>query len=298
MIRLKLRIDDRKERILNFHLIVVQYKKRMKSEINMKKLIISLILLSTVLISGCGDKNLTLINFTSYNQLENPIGEYQSGDEYIFEVNQQRYKVMHGYLAEHLQIIGEDNDNKYKLILVDSNRKKLCTINTEKEYETLMRDGKTNEKEYDIESIRECTDTDGNVYILYSEYDTLIGNMFIEDLKSTHILEMDMDKYKVKQEYVFGESIVVLTVHDGYVYTMEDGRIYRELLGETGKQEYMADLGFRGTPNVSKIDIITFRTKTDGIKVTASIPDDKNKYSFKSVELLYMKYIDQPIESE
>ena len=264
----------------------------------MKKWIVSFILIFTVFMCGCGEKQLTLINFESYNQLENPEGEYHSGDEYIFEVNQQRYKIMHGYLAERLNIIGEDEDNQDKLILTYSNRKALSTIMTEKEYEAYTKEGKPLKKEYDTESIRECTDTDGKVYILYSKYDTAIGNLFLEDLKSTHILKMDMINYTVTKQYDFGESIAVITIHDGYVYTMEDGRVYRELLGETGNKECMADLGFRGMPNVEQFAGLTFRTEADGIKIIAGVKDEEKGYGYKSYQLAYVKHTDSPIESE
>ena len=261
-------------------------------------MIINFILLFIILLSGCGGKNLTPIYFESYNQLENPIGEYQSGGEYTFEVNHKRYDVMDGYAAEEIRIIGEDEDNIYKLIMTDSERNIIFSMITEKECETFYRDGKTIENTYKIEAVRGCTDTDGKVYIQYSKYDTIIGSMHIEKLKSTHILEMDMENYKVKQKYNFGESIVVLTVHDGYVYTMEDGRIYRELLGETGNQECMADLGFQGTPNIKIFKALRFKIELDGIKVIATIPDDEIKYRHEQVVLSDMKYTEQPIENK
>ena len=263
-----------------------------------KGILISFVFLFTLLLYGCADKNLTLLYFESYNELEDFAYEYHSGDDYNFEVNQQRYKVMHGYLAERTTIIGEDENNKDKLILTDSNNKILSTIMTEIEYTTFKHLGETIKREYDTESIRECTDTDGKVYILYSKYDTAIGNLFLEDLKSTHILKMDMINYTVTKQYDFGESVVVLTVHDGYVYTMEDGRVYRELLGETGNKECMADLGFRGMPNVEQFAGLTFRTEADGIKIIAEVKDEEKGYGYKSYELVHVKYTDSPIESE
>ncbi len=263
-----------------------------------KKLIICSMILLTLLLSGCGDNDLTFIYFESYNQLENPVGEYQSGGEYTFEANNKRYEVMDGYTASELQIIGKDEDNIYKLIMTDSERNIIFSMITEKECETLYRVGETIENTYKLEAVRGCTDTDGKMYILYSKYDTIKASMHIKKLKSTHILEMDMENYKVAKKYSFGESIVVLTVHDGYVYTIEDGRIYRELLGQTENKECMADLGFRGTLKVKKIKYLTFSIKMDGIEVVASVPDDESEYGYRDIVLSDMKYTDQPIESE
>lgn len=264
----------------------------------MKKLIVSIILLCTMGLSGCGDKQLTLIYFTDYNQLENPEGKYRSGDEFTFQVNGKRYEVMDGYAAEYLRIIKENEDNVYKLIMADSSRRVVFSMVTKKEGRTVEKDGKNIEGPYEIEAVRECTDIDDKIYILYSKYDTMIGNLFIEDLKSTHILEMDMDNYIVKQQYDFGKSVVVLTIHDGYVYTMEAGKVYRELLGQTGNKECMADLGFRGMPDIKEIDGLTFSTEVDGIKVIATVPDDQNEYIYKNIVLADIKYTDSPIESE
>ena len=263
-----------------------------------RRILISFIFLFTLLLSGCADKNLTVVHFESYNELEDFENEYHSVDDYNFEVDQQRYKIMRGYLAERLNIIGEDEDNQYKLILTYPNRKVLSTIMTQSEYTTFQKDGKTIKREYSIEAIRECTDTDKTVYILYSKWDTTIGNLFLEDLKSTHILKMDMINYTVTQEYDFGESIVVITIHDGYVYTMEDGRVYRELLGQTGSKECMADLGFRGMPNIEEFASLTFSTEVDCLKVIATIIEDSEEYSYKDVTLADVKYTDSPIESE
>jgi hypothetical protein len=248
-----------------------------------KKLALNLIILFALLLSGCADKNATNIYFESYNKLENSKGSTR-GDDYIFEVENKRYQVMNGYTADQLQIIDGDEDTRYKLIMVDSNRKIIFSLITEKEYE--------------VEAVRECTDTDGKVYILYSKWDTMIGNLFLEDLKSTHILEMDMDRFKVKKQYDFGAHVIVLTVHKGYVYTMEDGRIYRKLINETGNKECMADLGFRGVPDVEEIGSLTFIIEPDGIKVTAFVPDEENEYRRKKVELSDIKYTDKPMESK
>ena len=264
----------------------------------MKKRIISLIFLFMILLYGCGDKNFTHIVFESYNELEDFEYEYHSRDKYNFEVNQQRYKIMHGSLAEQITIIRKDENNKDKLILMGTNNKILSTIMTEIEYTTFKHLGKTIKREYGTESIRECTDIDGKIYILYSKYDTDIGNLFLEELKSTHILEMDMDNYTVTKQYDFGESVAVITIHDGFVYTMEDGRVYRELLGQTGSKECMADLGFRGMPDVEQFAGLTFRTEADGIKIIAEVKDEEKGYGYKSYELVHVKYTDSPIESE
>jgi hypothetical protein len=248
-----------------------------------KRLVLSLMILFAVLFSACGDKEDTLIYFESYNQLENPEGLNLGGD-YTFEVDNKRYEVMDGYTARQLQIIDKDEDNGYKLIMVDSERKIIFSLITEKEYE--------------VEAVRECTDTDGKVYILYSKWDTMIGNLFLEDLKRTHILEMDMDRFKVKKQYDFGSQVLVLTVNNGYVYTMEDGRIYRKLINETGNKECMADLGFRGVPDVEEIGTLIFSTELDGIKVTAFVKDEEKKYIRKEVELSNIKYMDKPMESK
>ena len=259
-------------------------KKRSIDRIMKRRILISFIFLFTLLLSGCADKNLTVVHFESYNQLENPKGVYRSGDEFTFEINQQRYEVMDGYAAEYLRLIKEDEDNRYKLVMVNSKRNVVFSMITEKNCVS--------------EAVRECTDTDGKVYILYSKWDSAIGNLFLEDLKSTHILKMDMINYTVTKQYDFGESVVVLTVHDGYVYTMEDGRVYRELLGETGNKECMADLGFRGMPNVEQFAGLTFRTEADGIKIIAGVKDEEKGYGYKSYQLAYVKHTDSPIESE
>ncbi|TCL60983.1 hypothetical protein EDD76_10180 [Kineothrix alysoides] len=250
----------------------------------MKKiLVLSFMILFAVLFSGCGDKEATLIYFKSYNQLENSKGSAQ-GDDYIFEVENKRYQVMNGYTAHQLQIIGKDVDNGYKLIMADSDKKVIFSLITEKEYE--------------VTAVRECTDTDGKVYILYSKWDTMIGNLFLEDLKSTQILEMDMDNFKVKKQYDFGAQVLVLTVNEGYVYTMEDGRIYRKLINETGNKDCMADLGFRGVPDVEEIGTLIFSTELDGIRVTAIIKDEESEYGRSKVELSNMKYTDKSMESK
>ena len=249
-----------------------------------RRILISFIFLFTLLLSGCADKNLTVVHFESYNQLENPKGVYRSGDEFTFEINQQRYEVMDGYAAEYLRLIKEDEDNRYKLVMVNSKRNVVFSMITEKNCVS--------------EAVRECTDTDGKVYILYSKWDSAIGNLFLEDLKSTHILKMDMINYTVTKQYDFGKSIVVITIHDGYVYTMEDGRVYRELLGQTGSKECMADLGFRGMPNFKEIKYLTFSTLEDGIEIIASLPDDESNYGYRDVVSADIKYTDSPIESE
>ncbi|TCL60984.1 hypothetical protein EDD76_10181 [Kineothrix alysoides] len=248
-----------------------------------KKLALNLMVLFVVLFSGCADKNETLIYFISYNQLENPAGPNLGGD-YTFEVENKRYEVMDGYTAEHLQITDDDEDNRYKLIMADSDRKEIFSLITEKEYK--------------VEAVRECTDTDGKVYILYSKWDTDIGNLFLEDLKSTHILEMDMDCFKVKKQYDFGAQVLVLTINNGYVYTMEDGRIYRKLINETGNKECMADLGFIGVPNIEEFYKLIFRTEPDGIKVIAVVPDEESEYGINKVELSNIKYTDKSMESK
>jgi hypothetical protein len=248
-----------------------------------KRLALSFMILLAVLFSGCADKKATRIYFESYNKLENSKGSTQ-GDEYIFEVDNKRYQVMNGYMAYQFQIIDMDEDNGYKLIMADSDRKEIFSLLTEKEYE--------------VGAVRACTDTDGKVYILYSKWDTMIGNLFLEDLKSTQILEMDMDRFKVKNQYDFGAQVVVLIVNNGYVYTMEDGRIYRKLINETGNKECMADLGFRGVPDVEEIGSLTFIIEPDGIKVTAFVPDEENEYRRKKVELSDIKYTDKPTESK
>ncbi|TCL60985.1 hypothetical protein EDD76_10182 [Kineothrix alysoides] len=250
----------------------------------MKKILaLSLMILFVVLFSGCGDKRATLIYFESYNKLENSKGSTLGGD-YTFEVDNQRYQVMNGYTADQLQVLDGDEDIRYKLIMLDSDRKIIFSLITEKEYE--------------VKAVREFTDTDGKVYILYSKWDTMIGNLFLEDLKSTHILEMDMDSFKVKKKYDFGAQVIVLTVNEGYVYTMEDGRVYRKLINETGNKECMADLGFRGIPDVAKFVSMTFITEVDGIKVIADVRDEENKHDFKNVELSDIKYTDKPMESK
>ena len=259
-------------------------KKRSIDRIMKRRILISFIFLFTLLLSGCADKNLTVVHFESYNQLENPKGVYRSGDEFTFEINQQRYEVMDGYAAEYLRLIKEDEDNRYKLVMVNSKRNVVFSMITEKNCVS--------------EAVRECTDTDGKVYILYSKWDSAIGNLFLEDLKSTHILKMDMINYTVTKQYDFGESIVVITIHDGYVYTMEDGRVYRELLGQTGSKECMADLGFRGMPNIEEFASLTFSTEVDCLKVIATIIEDSEEYSYKDVTLADVKYTDSPIESE
>jgi hypothetical protein len=248
-----------------------------------KRLALSFMILLAVLFSGCADKNATSIHFESYNQLENPEGPNLGGD-YTFEVENKRYEVMNGYTAEQLQVIDRDEDTRYKLIMLDSERKIIFSFITEKEYE--------------VKAVRECTDTDDKVYILYSKWDTDIGNLFLEDLKSTQILEMDMDRFKVKNQYDFGAQVVVLIVNNGYVYTMEDGRIYRKLINETGNKECMADLGFRGVPDVEEIGSLTFIIEPDGIKITAFVPDEENEYRRKKVEWSDIKYTDKPMESK
>ncbi|TCL60988.1 hypothetical protein EDD76_10185 [Kineothrix alysoides] len=210
-----------------------------------KKLALSLMILFEVLFSGCADKNATSIHFKSYNKLENSKGSTRGGD-YTFEVENKRYEVMDGYTAEYLQIAGEDEDNGYKLIMVDSVRKEIFSLLTEKEYK--------------VEAVRECTDTDGKVYILYSKWDTDIGNLFLEDLKSTHILEMDMNRFKVKNQYDFGAQILVLTVNKGYVYTMEDGRVYRKLINEMSHKECMADFSRKRNMKWKQYEHVQIRT--------------------------------------
>jgi hypothetical protein len=247
-----------------------------------KNLALSLMILFVALFSGCGDKEATLIYFESYNQLENPAGPNLGGD-YTFEVENKRYEVMDGYTADQLQVLDGDEDIRYKLIMLDSDRKIIFSLLTEKEYE--------------VEAVRACTDTDGKVYILYSKWDTMIGNLFPEDLKSTHILEMDMDRFKVKKQYDFGVQVLVLTINNGYVYTMEDGRIYRKLINETGNKDCMADLGFRGIPDVEEIITLVFEIEQDGIKVIADAHDEETKYGFKNIELSDIKYTDKPMES-
>ncbi|TCL60990.1 hypothetical protein EDD76_10187 [Kineothrix alysoides] len=232
-------------------------------------------------LAGCGMRTGTLIYFESYNELEHPAGPSLGGD-YTFEVDNKRYEVMNGYTAEQLQIIDRNEDTRYKLIMLDSDRKEIFSLITEKEYE--------------VKAVRECTDTDGKVYILYSKWDTDIGNLYVDELKSSHILEMDMDRFKVKKQYDFGVQVIVLTVNNGYVYTMEDGRVYRKLIDETGNKECMVDLGFRGVPKEEELGSLTFNIKNDGIEVRAHIPDDTSISKYTEEILADIKYPDKPIE--
>ncbi|TCL60991.1 hypothetical protein EDD76_10188 [Kineothrix alysoides] len=248
-----------------------------------KKLALSFMILFVVLFSGCGDKKETRIYFESYNKLENSMGSTR-GDDYTFEVDNKRYEVMNGYTAEHLQIIDKDENNGYKLIMADSDSKEIFSVTTEKEYE--------------VKAVRECTDTDGKVYILYSKWDTMNGKLSLKDLKSTQILEMDMNRFNVKKQHDFGVLAVVLTVNNGYVYTMEDGRVYRKLINETGNRECMADLGFRGVPDGEEIAKLIFRTEPDGIKVIAAVPVKVIHFINKKVVLSDIKYTDKPMESK
>ena len=248
-----------------------------------RKYMFSFMLVLAILLSGCGDKNLTLLYFESYDELQNPKEDYHSGDEYIFEVDGKRYKVMHGYLAEQLKLIEEKEDNRYKILITDGDLNQLFSMITKREYA--------------IEAIRECSDTNGKVYILYSNWDSDIGNLFLEELKSTHVLELDMQQMEIKKEYEFGESILVLSIHDGYAYTMEDGRVYRELLDKSGKKECMADLGFRGMPDIIEMEKLSFYKEAYGIKIVKAVRDKEN-YSFRNVIIADIKYTDEPIETD
>ena len=252
-----------------------------------KKLVIVPLLITVcmfVFLTGCfviKREHKTLINFKSYNQLEMQPGQ-EFSEDFLCEIDGKRYEVMDGYAAKHFQIIEDSEDNQYKLLLVDSDRKELFTIMTERNYE--------------IEAVRECTDTDGEVYLFYSKWNTEIGNLFLDELQSSHILQMNMENYTLQQEYVFPEEVIVLTIHDGYVYTVEDGRIYRSLLQDGTDKECMADLGYRGIPKEKDIGTISFCTEKDGIVVEIWIPDENNEYVKKKVIAADFKYTDPPME--
>ena len=243
------------------------------------KILVPGFVITILCLTGCltaRDKTGTMIRFESYNQLENPPGK-SSGDDFTFDYNGQRYEVMNGYTANYLQIIEKSEDNRYKLVMADSNREKLFSIITEKEYE--------------VEAVRECTDTDGTVYLFYSKWDAEIRNLFLDDLISSHILQMNMDNYTLQQEYVFPEEVIVLTVHDGYVYTVEDGRIYRSLLPDGTDKECMADLGYRGIPKEEVIDSVRFCTEAEGIVVKMWRTDED-----REITAADFKYTDPPME--
>lgn len=247
----------------------------------MKKIeLFVIIILVATFVSGCGGKRLTVVYFEPYNDLE----EQHSGADFKFKANEQTYMVMTGNEAASNKIIESDENSSYKVIMTDSGNNIVFSLSTE--------------KDYDVDSPRECTDTDGKVYIFYSKWKSMLGRgaSYIEDLKSTHILEMDMDNMEVKKQYDYGESIVVISVHDGYVYTMEGGLVYRALLERPEDKECMADLGFRGMPDFDIIRWLGFCTKINGIQVIATTPDKEAEYGYRDIVLADIKYTDEPIE--
>ena len=219
----------------------------------MKKFVIlGLLIMVLSHVGGCRDGSGMQIDFESYNELENPLGENGSGI-FPFEMEHERYELLNGHYAEIFGAIEEGENNRYKLVLVDSDRQELFTTITEKQYQ--------------LKAIRECTDIDGTMYLLYSKWDPTVQCLYLDDLKSTHILQMDMNNYTMQQEYIFPKEVIVLSIYDGYVYTIENGRIYRSLLQDGTDKECMADLGYRGIPTKEKIDTAFFYTKADGIVV-------------------------------
>lgn len=248
----------------------------------MKRIFVLEIILIMLFLTGCNNNTGTSFSFESYNQLENPLGKRQSNNEFTFEVDNKRYEVMNRYTAKYLKIAGWDKDNKYKLIIADSDRKEIFSMDTEKKYK--------------IEAVRECTDTDGKVYIFYSKWDNHTKNLYLDDLISTHILEMDMKELKVNKQYDFGPEVLVLTVHDGYLYSVEYGTIYRSKIEDLTKKEYVADLGYRGIPRKLLYKELKFDITDEGIDVRAIIPNINSSTKYSEGLIENIKYADLPAE--
>lgn len=237
-----------------------------------------------ITLSGCAHKILTDIYFESYNELEDTQESIYERYGFVFSAYGRRYKILTGDDAEHLKYTDEDKQNQYKIMIANEAKEIIFSLDTD--------------SEYSINGIRECTDSDGKIYVMYSKYDASFSSMYIDELKSTYVLEMFIDKntVNIKKQYYFGPAIVVITIRNGYIYTMEDGRIYRKMLDGTGKKECMADLGFRGMPDPQIITELYFQTGTSGIEVNANYLINKEEYTIINKVIADVGYKDQPIE--
>ena len=107
-----------------------------------------------------------------------------------------------------------------------------------------------------------------------------------------------MDKFTVKKQYDFGAQVIVVSVYDGYVYFVEDGRVYRSKIEKLSEKECMADLGYRGIPNSNLLRSFGFIIKSDGIEIITFVPDEKKHGGPSKCILEDIKYTDEPIENE
>ena len=243
----------------------------------MKKIILVTIMMTILFrVGGCTDARGTEINFESYIQESNPPGESE-GDDFTFTADGTRYEVMNGYTADNLDIIERSEDNQHKLVMAGPDREVIFMG--------------VSDEENGIEAVRACVDTDGKVYLFYSNWYKELRNLFLDDLTSSHILQMNMDDYTVQNEYNFPQEILVLTVRDGYVYTVENGRIYRSVLLDGSNRECLADLGYRGIPDREKMTDINFYIEIDGIAVKMWKTGEEEE-----IIAADFKYTDPPME--
>ena len=211
-------------------------------------------------------------------------GAENCGNEFTFQVDGKRYEVMSGLIARSLRLVNDDEMPGYQLLVFDEERNLVLSTSTE--------------RGHSMDPIRAYVDIDGKVYIVFSNWDTGLGTRYLDELMSSHILEINMENFTVENRYDFGAGILALTVHDGYVYTLEDGRIYRSKTDNLEEKECMADLGYRGIPNGKKIEDLNFNVKIDGVEVMGYIPDDETLIGVREETLAYIKYTDEPIEDE
>lgn len=249
----------------------------------MKRIFVLEIILIMLFLTGCNyNERGTCIVFNEYNQLDNKMEQLYYLSQ--FEFKNKRYQVMTGAEADQLNIIETDENRDYKLVIVDSDNKVLSSMMTEKQYY--------------IDALHVCTDIDGRVYILYSKWDSGWHGIYFPEFRSSHILEMDMENFKVKNQYDFGAEKMVLTVYDSYVYFVEDGRVYRSKIKKLSEKECMADLGYRGFPNPKLLRTFYFIIKSDGIEISVFVPDKKEDNNVSECIIADIKYTDEPIESE
>lgn len=220
--------------------------------------------------------------YQNFDEIKGKKKDVYKDEDYVFEVKDKKYTIMSGVVAQKLGLIEKSDSNLYQLLLFDEKQNLIFS--------------KMTTKEYNIKTIRECSDTDGSTYIFYSKYDMSQKNPCIENLKNTYVMEIDIDNCEIRKEYEFGPFVMVLSIHDGYVYTLEDGRIFKKLLGDTQRGDCIKDLRFRGSPDIEEYSALTFLTESDGIKISADVLLPVTLYSFLSEELYEIKYTDTPIK--
>lgn len=243
----------------------------------------SLLICIMLLLTSCGEKLETTIYFFCSNEIDH-LQDVVIPEVFPFEANHQKYEVMSDWSAENIRDIGDQENDGTWLYMLDEQQNIVFTYDT----------GET----YPLYSIHANEDIDGKVYIMYYPLcSDGVGISYYEDYVSSHILELDIKSFEVKNKYDFEKGTMVITVQNGYAFFIEDGRVYRMLLSGDGEKECMADLGYRGLPQNKDVSDIYVYVEENYIKVTGCqiLLDYRGKTNRFSKSFMYT---DSPIESE